>query len=117
GMWAILTRSGAFAGAINYHARNLGNRRLALGWILSPRFWRQGLMTEAAGIVLHHCLSQMNTHRIGAAIEAENIASRRLATKLGFTREGELRDWLWVDGKPRSVLLYSLLQPEISKAA
>ena len=117
GMWAILTHAGAFAGAINYHARHPGNRRLALGWILSPRFWRQGLMTEAAQAVLHHCFARMNVHRIEAAIEAQNIASRTLAAKLGFTQEGELRDWLWVNGQVRSVLMYSLLQPEFSARA
>jgi RimJ/RimL family protein N-acetyltransferase len=56
-------------------------------------------------------------HRIEAAIEAQNIASRTLAAKLGFTQEGELRDWLWVNGQVRSVLMYSLLQPEYSAGA
>jgi [ribosomal protein S5]-alanine N-acetyltransferase len=112
GVWAITLGSGEFAGAINYHDREPRHRRLALGWILSPPFWHQGLMTEAAQAVLDHCFSQMNTHRVEATIEPENIASRKLATKLGFTQEASLRDWLWVSGQPRSVFLYSLLQPE-----
>ena len=41
GMWAILTRSGGFAGMINYHNVDPRNRRLALGWILAPAFWRR----------------------------------------------------------------------------
>src|SRR5262249_44095188 len=75
GMWAILTRSGEFAGAINYHGRQMQQRRLAVGWIVVPRFWRQGLMAEAAKIVLHHCFSDLGAHRIEARIEADNIAS------------------------------------------
>src|SRR5215212_8538801 len=48
GMWAITPRSGGFAGAINDHNVDPRNRRLALGWILVPAFWNQGLMREAA---------------------------------------------------------------------
>jgi len=52
GMWAIQTHTGRFAGAINYHAHNEQQRRLALGWIVVPSYWRQGLMTEAAPPVI-----------------------------------------------------------------
>ena len=111
GMWAILSRSGGFAGAINYHNVDPRNRRLALGWIVAPAFWKQGLVTEAAEIVLHHCFAAMEMHRIEALIEPENTASRRLATKLGFKQESDLlRDRLYVEGQYRSVLMYSLLQ-------
>jgi [ribosomal protein S5]-alanine N-acetyltransferase len=113
GVWAIVPRSGGFAGMINYHHRESRNRRLELGWILAPAFWRQGLMTEAARIVLRHCFSEMDTHRIEAIIEPENVASRGLVTKLGFTQEGGLlRDRICVEGHFRSVLMYSLLRPE-----
>src|SRR5215831_11093345 len=33
GMWTIQTHTGRFVGAINYHAHNEQQRRLALGWI------------------------------------------------------------------------------------
>jgi|GEM_PF-4645463 len=84
---------------INYHQRQPWNRRLELSWILAPAFWRQGLMTEAARIVLHHCLTELDTHRVEATIEPENTASRALAAKLGFVLEsGPLRDRLCADG-------------------
>ena len=35
GMWAIQTHAGRFVGAINYHAHNEQQRRLALGWIVA----------------------------------------------------------------------------------
>lgn len=111
--WAVVLRSGGFAGMINYHHREPWNRRLELGWILAPAFWRQGFMTEAAGAVLHHCFTEMHTHRAEALIEPENVASRALAAKLGFVQEsGLLRDRLHVNGRFRSVMMYGLLQPE-----
>lgn len=113
GMWAIVARSGGFAGMINYHNVDPRNRRLALGWIVVPAFWRQGLMTEAADVVLAHCFSAMDMHRIEALIEPENTASRGLATRLGFTQESDvMRDRLLVDGQYRGVLMYSLLKAD-----
>jgi RimJ/RimL family protein N-acetyltransferase len=71
-MWAIQTHAGRFVGAINYHAHNEQQRRLALGWIVVPSCWRQGLMIEAAPPVISHCFTRLNVHRIEARIEPEN---------------------------------------------
>ena len=81
---------------INYHARQPSNRRLALGCILIPRFQGRGYTQEAVGAVLAHCFTTLNTHRIEAEIEPENVRSVRLAQRLGFQREGLLRDRLFV---------------------
>jgi ribosomal-protein-alanine N-acetyltransferase len=69
-------------------------------------------MTEAAPPLISHCFTRLNAHRIEAGIEPENLSSRRLAAKLSFTEAGLLRDWLYVAGKFRSVVMYSLLRPE-----
>jgi RimJ/RimL family protein N-acetyltransferase len=116
--WAVLARpdghsaTDRFIGMINYHARQPWNRRLALGWILVPRFQGQGYMQEAVRAVLAHCFTTLNTHRIEAEIEPENVRSARLAQRLGFQREGLLRDRLIVADQPRSLQMYGLLRSE-----
>ena len=112
GVWAILKRNGPFVGMVNYHNRDTRNRRLEIGWIVVPAYWRQGIMTEAAGAVLHHCFNAMNTHRVEALIEPENLASLALAAKLGFVREGLLRDRLFVSGGFRNGEIHTLLKPD-----
>jgi RimJ/RimL family protein N-acetyltransferase len=97
-------------GMANYHARHPGNRRLAVGWIVARPWRRQGIMREAMPALLGHCFDSLAAHRIEAHIEPENIPSVRLAESLGFMREGLLRDWMFVDGTPRSVYLYALLR-------
>jgi ribosomal-protein-alanine N-acetyltransferase len=69
-------------------------------------------MTEAAPPVISHCFGHLNAHRIEARIEPENVSSRRLAAKLGFSEEGSLRDWLCIAGEFRSIVMYSLLCTE-----
>lgn len=98
-------------GMVNYHARNPGNRRLAVGWIVARPWWRQGIMREAMPALLEYCFDTLATHRVEAHIEPDNIPSVRLAEVLGFTREGLMRDWLFVGGEPRSVYLYAMLRP------
>lgn len=113
GMWAIVQRrGGSFAGMINYHSREMRDRRLELGWIVVPAHWRQGMMTEAARPVIEFCFKRLKTHRIEALIEAENIASRALAARLGFVEEGLLRNRSYLQGEFRSVLMYALLQAD-----
>ena len=98
--WTVLARRDGqlpddqFIGMVNYHARQPWNCRLALGWILIPRFQGRGYMQEAVSAVLSHCFTTLNTHRVEAEIEPENVRSARLAQRLGFQREGLLRDRL-----------------------
>ena len=67
-----------------------------IGWWLAKDCWRQGLATEAARVVLSHGLNKVGLHRIIAVIHIENVASQRVAEKLGFAREKTSR----LDGFP-----------------
>ena len=111
--FAVLLRDGGeFVGMVNYHRRVPQQRRLAVGWILARPWWGQGLAEEATRALLEHCFTALDAHRIEAHIEPDNAASLRLAERLGFRREGLMRDQLFVDGKPRDALLYALLRPD-----
>jgi RimJ/RimL family protein N-acetyltransferase len=111
--WGLLTKKHRqFVGMVNYHGRQDSHRRLALGWILVPRFERQGYTAEAVRALLDHCFETLHMHRIEAEIEPANARSIRLAERLGFRSEGLLRDRLWVSGEPRSCLMYALLRNE-----
>jgi ribosomal-protein-alanine N-acetyltransferase len=69
-------------------------------------------MAEAARALLTHCFTTLQTHRVEAEIEPANLRSIRFAERLGFQSEGLLRDRLWVNGEPRSILMYALLRPD-----
>ncbi|WP_236100859.1 GNAT family N-acetyltransferase [Pseudomonas argentinensis] len=51
-------------------------------------------------------------HRVHLDIEPENVASWRLAEKLGFSREGTLRDVEYKGGRYLSLHQYSLLSTD-----
>lgn len=111
--FAVLLRDGCtFIGMVNYHARNTAHRRLGVGWILVPHYAGQGYMSEAMTALLSHCFGALLTHRVEAEIAAENSRSVRLAERLGFCREGLLRDRMQVGGVTRSMAMYGLLAPD-----
>lgn len=112
--WVVITNADdALVGFVNYHHVVPAYRRLEVGYILARRRWAQGLMREAMMPFLDHCFGVLNAHRVEAMIEPGNIASARLAERLGFRCEGgPLRDRMLVAGAFRSVNVYALLAPE-----
>ena len=113
--WGMVLKGNpsTIVGMVNYHRREPWNRRLEVGYILARPYWRQGLMHEAMVYFIDYCIEMLNTHRIEATIEPDNVGSLRLVERLGFKRESELmRDRLMVAGEFRSLLMYALLAPE-----
>ena len=110
--YAIVRRAGGqVVGMTNYHDRRDNARRLAIGWILLPAWRRRGIMRESVPALLSHYFIELNAHRVEARIEPDNLPSIRLAEVLGFEREGLLRDWIFVGGRPRTIAMYALLRP------
>ena len=85
---------GGYCGWLCYHHREPWHRRLEIGFILAPSYWRPGLMSDAMRSLVASRFKDLDTHRVEATIQPENVASIRLAERLGFRWEGVLRDSL-----------------------
>ncbi len=64
-----------------------------VSYYLSRGMWNQGIMTEAMQLVLDFGFRDLHLHRIQACVLPDNVASLRLLEKLGFQREGLLRQY------------------------
>lgn len=116
--WAVADAgSDRCLGLVNYHDGHIRSRRATIGYLIDPARQRQGLATEAVSAMLDHCFGELRLHRLQAFIHPDNVASRRLAEKLGFRCEGRLRDNLRVGEEWRDDLLYALLQTERGEPA
>ncbi len=104
-------------GLVNYHDGHIRSRRASIGYMIDPALHRQGIATEAVTAMLDFCVSELGLHRLQAFIHPDNRASIRLIEKLGFRREGLLRDNLRVGEVWRDDLLYALLAAEWRGAA
>jgi RimJ/RimL family protein N-acetyltransferase len=71
---------------------------IEVGWRLRPAFWGLGYATEAASAVLRHGFDRMGLEEVLAEIDAANIASVRVAERIGLrrraSRTSEGREWV-----------------------
>lgn len=80
-------------------------------WVRTDRTSR-GICTEAVDCVLAEAFTAMGHHKVVLRIAVGNDASDRVAEKLGFTREGTLREELLIRGNWVDHSLWSLLDRE-----
>jgi len=80
-------------------------------WIRSDET-NGGICTEAVGRVLDEAYGELGFHKTILRIAVGNDASDRVASKLGFTREGVLREELLIRGNWVDHSLWSLIDRE-----
>jgi len=83
-----------------------------IGYATRKDRWRQGLTAEAAGVMVDFCFKTLELHRVQAACGPDNTGSQALLVRLGFQREGLMRDHVFTNGAWRDSILYSLLSHE-----
>lgn len=88
------------------------NRRSEIGFAQNRAFWGKGYMGEALTTILDHAFGAMKLHRIEADVDPGNEGALRLLEKLGFQREGLLRERWIVDGQVADTVFLGLLARE-----
>ena len=111
--WAVADKTTDLClGLVNYHDGHIRNKRVAIGYMIEPAHSRQGLATEAVSAMIRFCFQDLGLHRLQAFIHPDNTPSLKLIEKLGFRREGLLRENLRVGDEWRDDLLYALLSTD-----
>ena len=64
-----------------------GVHTVGLGFDFRRKYWNQGYATEAARAVLKHGFEHYRLAKISGWINPENVASQRVAEKIGMTLE------------------------------
>ncbi len=88
--WAIkLKNSSDFAGSVGFNS--LGECS-EIAYHLIPKFWGNGLMSEACSASIEWVKEQIQPNEVEAFIVPGHIPSVRLAERLGFSSTGESRE-------------------------
>ena len=87
-------------------------RRAELGYAMSSLFWGHGYMREALAAFLKFGFGELDFHRVEADVDPRNVASGRLLERLGFQKEGHLRERWIVEGEVSDTSLYGLLRSD-----
>jgi RimJ/RimL family protein N-acetyltransferase len=100
GLFSVLRKEdGRLVGRVGYllwdnerwanamHEELDGELELEIGWTLIREFWNQGYATEAALVCRDHAFDELGRDRVISLIARENVASIRVAEKIGESLE------------------------------
>jgi ribosomal-protein-alanine N-acetyltransferase len=92
GLWAVVeVATGELAGRCGLLRSEIGGRmETEISYLLDRRHWGRGFASEAAAAVLAHGFGALGMGRIVAVIDPRNLASRRVAERIGMTYERDV---------------------------
>lgn len=84
-----------------------------LGYWLAEEYWRNGITSRAVIQICKNAFSNFDIVRIYAETFEDNLGSRGVLEKAGFTYEGTMRKGVYKNGKILSYCMYSILREEV----
>ncbi|SFS16520.1 Protein N-acetyltransferase, RimJ/RimL family [Agrococcus baldri] len=78
---------GRLVGDLMVRITSLASRQAELGWTVAAEAQGKGVATEAAQAALELAFA-LGAHRVSAQLDEQNVASRRVAERIGMAVEG-----------------------------
>lgn len=111
--WAIILKeTGECIGQIAYFLVDNKNHFAEIEYCIGSAFQCRGYATEATKAVIRFGFEKMNLHKVQICTNTGNTPSKRVIEKCGFTYEGTLRDYFYMNGEYRGRLYFSMLRSE-----
>lgn len=105
---------GTAAGSISISVKDdVYEKSAELGYWLAEKYWGKGIMTKAVRLICREAFDHFDILRVFAEPFAENVGSRRVLEKAGFTCEGIMRNGVYKNGRAQSYCMYALLREEL----
>jgi len=92
------------------------SRRAELGFGIAKSAWGKGYIQEAGKALIEFGFTTMNLRRLEAEIDPQNSASGKALEKMGFIKEGLLRERWEINGVISDSGLYGLLKSDFQKS-
>jgi RimJ/RimL family protein N-acetyltransferase len=111
--WGIaLNLDDTLIGTVTLFHPDFTHRRVEIGYALGRAYWGKGYMQETLNAVLNFAFDELDLHRIEADVDPRNTASIRTLERLGFQREGYLRERWQVNGEVQDAVFFGLLRSD-----
>ena len=100
-------------GACNItHVQRQVAQTAQLGYWVGEHYARQGFARASVSAAVKFCFETLGLHRVEAGVQADNIASIKVLTAMGFELEGTARGYLKINGKWEDHDIYAKLSSD-----
>ena len=114
--WAVIEKTSAVCiGQLAIFLVDNKNHFCEIEYCIGSQFQRKGYCSEAVLAIMNYAFSHINFHKMQVCHKDNNLPSKRVIEKCGFTHEGILRDYFYMNGKYVSRWYYSMLKSEWEK--
>jgi RimJ/RimL family protein N-acetyltransferase len=112
------SRAGTYCGTIGLHRIDRDQGTAVLGYWVRRAVAGQGIATEGCAAVLLWAFGSLGLARVTVEVATGNASSLKVAAKLGFVREGRLRDAQCLPGRRRRVdwFIHGLVRRDLRRA-
>ena len=111
--WAIIEKSsGECIGQIAFFLVDAHNHFAEIEYCIGRGFQKKGYATEATRAVTKFGLETVGLHKVQICVRPVNTPSRRVIEKSGFTYNGTLKDYFYMEGGYQSRMYFSILENE-----
>ena len=108
GVWV----DGVFAGNVGCHPINWANRACSLGYWIDAAQQGKGLISRCTAAMLDYLFGELRLHRAEIRCGTGNTRSCAIPERLGFTREGLLRQAEWVNDRWVDLLVWGMIEDQ-----
>ena len=105
--------SGRFLGGVGLNFINRVHQVGNLGYWVRTSAAGRGIATRAARLMAQFGFENVGLHRIEILTAVPNLASQRVAEKVGATREAVLRHRLLIGGASQDAVMFSLIPEDL----
>ncbi|MCL6604605.1 MAG: GNAT family N-acetyltransferase [Paenibacillus sp.] len=112
GYWLGIWSRDQLVGSIGYLYLDQENKKTEIGYWLGKEYEGKGIITRSIEVLINHAFDELKLNKIEIGVATNNTKSRAIPEKLGFKREGELRDYEYINGRFLDRIIYGLKATE-----
>jgi len=108
----LIEHANELCGTAGYNWIDPANRACEIGYWLREDHQGRGIATRCVGALVRHAFEGLELNRVNIQVAVENARSRAIPERLGFQRDGVVRDAEWLYDHFVDAVLYTLLRRE-----
>ena len=112
GIWI----NGALVGSLGCHPIDWSNRNCSIGYWIDGAHEGKGVITRCCASMLDYLFDELGLHRAEIRCGTGNMKSCAVPQRLGFSREGVVREAEWVNDRWVDLVVWGMLEEDWRRA-